>query len=481
MAILAGLLLLAGSVDASPPGPQSPLEHEARAREWMTRNGLDPAAIQDHDSLLAQGFARATFGIFEIYVPVEALADPQVCGDVGRAIHALVDVGAGWVRWLPDPGGTRGDLDKRLAPLGKWLDAWKPSLFGDAAALRGQDLRRALELDPKLASAWDAVDSALERCDPLDNEGGFERTGIVLCPRRVDFIDVLSVVGLCDSSQREFTWVEKIAHWTAFDLPRLRFIALQHPATTVRDNPNAGIRLDSKNPKALEEHVAQLGARSLLDRVYADLLDSALAAGLANELVIELYGEVDTRTDGDLRARATQERSVFVPGAASDGFLPPDSAETRWRAGHGADHFVSVLAQSQEQGKGSAREPWEKKTGFQLQSDDGAETVVIHAPFLGSEGSLPPSAKFRGDHAEFIRAYTIAFLHWLRNEENNARKTAQQQFGSVLKSLALAGNAAELPELIVQVYEMPLSAENGEELYRFPTLEGRFLEWLAKK
>ena len=64
---------------------------------------------------------------------------------------------------------------------------------------------------------------------------------------------------------------------------------------------------------------------------------------------------------------------------------------------------------------------------------------------------------------------------WCGTEDLYIQKDFPQGLGLLI---VVAGFAIST---VFWYYEMPLSAENGEELYRMPTLEGRFLEWLAKQ
>ena len=81
-----------------------------------------------------------------------------------------------------------------------------------------------------------------------------------------------------------------------------------------------------RNPSALSELVTQVATRALLARVYGDGLDPALVSGMANTLVIDLHGELDTRItsgwpafDKELTAANVTHQGHVYP-AANHGF-----------------------------------------------------------------------------------------------------------------------------------------------------------------
>ena len=304
-------------------------------------------------------------------------------------------------------------------------------------------------------------------------EEALQPAPIVLLPERVDFVEFSAVVGRLDRELRPKLWLSSAATWTYFRFNDWRGVALQFATPDAERDYKLSIPMTHKNEKALNEHVAQLASISFLERLFEYRMDPTISAGLANNLVIALFEEVDTRTDGDTRSQTTAGRSAFVSGAASDGGLMAADASSRWREFKGEDHFVSVLRKAQKAGSKDAKEKWQKVAGFELRDDNQSKTFVLMAPVLASS-SGPPPAEFEGDYAEFLRAYRSAFLHWLREE--SAGKKSREKFGELMS--VMADGQVDLAEQFSTTYGMPLSAA-GEELEN--SLEGQFVAWLAKQ
>ena len=82
--------------------------------------------------------------------------------------------------------------------------------------------------------------------------------------------------------------------------------------------------------------------RALLDHWFGDRMSPAFNAGIASNLVIDVFGEVDTRTDGDLRARETQARSMFVPGGSTTSDIEGTSVTAEDQSGFQQQYTVSL-------------------------------------------------------------------------------------------------------------------------------------------
>ena len=162
--------------------------------------------------------------------------------------------------------------------------------------------------------------------------------------------------------------------------------------------------------------------------------------------------------------------------------MPPADASSRWRTRKGAGFFVDQLIKSQKDGASKGTERWHKTGSFKLIGDDGVEAHIVHAPILGTQASSPPPAEFNGDYLEFIRAYRAAFLHWLIEEGGGSKKKSRTNFAKLMRSISEPGEAT-LVEMFEAVYDVPLSAAAGSELFesKKQPLEGRFLNWLAKR
>jgi hypothetical protein len=301
----------------------------------------------------------------------------------------------------------------------------------------------------------------------------------VLFPRRGEFVEFTCVVGALDERQRPLAWQDGLTSWLEFQAGEVRLLTLEYGASDDPKSFDKGIGVGDRNPAAVGQLVVQVATRSLIAHLFANALDPALASGMANALVIDLYGELDTRIDGDVRSRSSQGRSIFVPGGnPNGGVLPPTSAENRWRGSRGKDHFLRILAQVQKQSGRKAHSKHEKLARFELIGDDGGGRELVQAPFLGPSAQRPAD-EFLPDYLELVRCYGVGFLHWLRVEGAGAE--SGQRFGKLLQALGEDATTDKLPQLFQQVYGQPLSAPTLDELFAEQTLEGRFLTWLARR
>ncbi|MEM8711787.1 MAG: hypothetical protein AAGG01_12610 [Planctomycetota bacterium] len=200
-------------------------------------------------------------------------------------------------------------------------------------------------------------------------------------------------------------------------------------------------------------------------------------------LVIDIYGECNTRVDGDLTSRRTEAREVFVPGGNPDGgILPPLMADSRWRTEHGADRYLVGLQGSQAAGDSQAKSRKDKNTFFQIKNDDENKDMFLKAPFLGTlaaDRNLIIPDEYFGDAQEMFRAYRTGFAHWMQYSAfSKKKKKSQAAFAKLLTTLAQAEPTDDaLETAIMEIYEKPLTSG---ELDAKKDLEGEFLKWLSK-
>jgi hypothetical protein len=434
---------------------------EPLALRWAERHGVDveSARATGIPGLLQEHFARFSLGTLDVYLPPEALADGGRLDEAREALTALALTEATWASWMAASKPLA--IDK--GPLARWMRSWKPA---DLAGTAGVDLVQHLEAPARARAELDALAAALP-------EG---RASLVVFPARETFVEFTALAGLLHEDQRAGAWQEGLATWLEYDADGLRFVTLEY--TSGSSDWSGGVSVASRNPRALGELVSQVASRVLLDKNLAPGADPALSSALANAMVIDLFDELDTRVDGDVRARSSQGTSVFVPGGnPNGGVLPATSAENRWRGTRGKDHFVTILAQVQER-SGKRLSKAERMVSFELQDDSGASGAVARAPFLGPGGTAAPPEAW-ADSLELMRCYGIAFVHWLRTEGGGRGKASERHFSELLRGLGTRGN--DLPKLFHEVYQTPLSAPNAEALFGEDTLEGRFLTWLSKQ
>jgi len=465
--------------------------HPARAARWFERAGLEEVEGVSLEEVVRSSFVPLELGLFEVLVPAGRLADDDWLDPLKEVSLGLIDAQLEWIEWLPasdDSAPPPRSLANDVKLLKKWIGSWKAK---DLAAIRARDASSA-DSEPvdlfAITGASDKVRTAsanlatyMRAGGPLGPHESSASARMILLPEREDFVEYLAVVGLLEPRHRPFFWIAGCELWTEFDYDGTRALALEYATPDAHQDYRRSTSMRSRNPKALVEHVTHLATRSLLESSFREGMEPMLAAGIANDLVITLYGEADTRTDGDLRSRATQARSVFIPGGnPNGGTLPATDANSRWRAQKGAGWFVEELRRAQEDGAKKVKEKWQEDASFVLRSDAG-QPLLVHAPFLGPGATFVPDSEYQGDYAEFLRAYRACFLHWLRVDGGGKHKASRARYSELLRGIA-AGDRP-LPEVFGEVYGAPLSAPTGPELFprKGGPLEGRFLTWLAKQ
>ena len=342
----------------------------------------------------------------------------------------------------------------------------------------GAELAEAAGADAAVCGALAQFASEQRQGAPLGVERELAGVPLVLFPRRAEFVEFICVAGALDPRQRAAAWNEGLGAWLEYQAEGIPFLTLEYAASPSGDF-GRGISVAARNPAALKQLVAQVAGRALFARLYSDGLDPALRSGMANALVIDLYGELDTRIDGDVRSRSSQGSSAFIPGGNSaGGALPPTSAESRWRETQGKDHFVRILSQVQKQSGKKAPSRSEKLARFELRSDDGTQHELVNAPFLGPSATRP-GADYLGDYLELLRCYGVAFLHWLRVAGASQPAESGARFGQLLRALGRGVQTEDVPRVLQEIYAQPLSADGVHGLFDDPTLEGRFLAWLS--
>ncbi|HED67044.1 MAG TPA: hypothetical protein ENJ09_15990 [Planctomycetes bacterium] len=505
--LLAATAIFPTSATATPPpqeqggAAENPYEH--RAARWFQRNGIETDPLPDLEDLYELAFVRVDLGAFEVLVPDHALTDRDWIESIQEVTGALLDAQVEWASWLPrdaEPGDADGStsgfdaslVSRNAATLAKWIRTWKQKTMRKALARVASSseeegpkpLREILDAPERVLVASEELAKALRNGASLGGplEASPRACRLILLPTREDFVEFQAVVALLEPRHRPYFWVEGVEFWTVFDYDGNRAIALSFATDEALRHYERAIAMNRKNANEMAENVVQLAMQSLLGHVFGERMDPILAGGIANDLVISQFGEVDTRTDGDLRSKSIAARSVFVPGGNPDGgTLPPVDAQSRWRARRGKGYFADALSDARKDAAKEAKEAWQKRAGFLLKSDDESSHIVVTAPFLGPAATALPPEEFRGDQAEFLRAYRACFLHWLRENGAGSKAASREAYGMLLRKLATSEQS--FPDLVTSIYGAPLSAPSGPELFEggdAEPLEGRFLRWLGK-
>jgi hypothetical protein len=459
------------------PAADQLLDHAKVGNDFLAERGLDPST-DGLDDLFQKGFVRFELGAFLLLTPTETLADPAAADRFQIAAAALLKVHESWIDTV-DPGGervARKEVASDAKAVGKWIAAWKDKDL--VAVTAGQDLGTAMPAKDKELAALARLNGALLAAGlPAEDGAPPARAQLILVPDRRTFVSLCSAVGCLREDQRANYWVESMPNWVEFRFDETRVVALEY-ADNDPGTWEGGLPMDGRNEQGIEEQLAQLACGSLVLSRFGNRIDPDFSLALCNNLVIDAFGKVDTRTDGDLRPRTAAARKMFVPGGLSQGgVLPQNDASSPWRATRGADRFVGVLFAAQESG---AKEAGERKAVdcFLLTSDDTTQRFVARPPFFGpaAASTQVPGEAFQGEWLELQRAYRVAFCYWLREEGAGKEKVSNAAFAELMIKLAPDGDV-DFAAAIEAAYGMPVSsAEPGEG-----DLEGRFLAWLAKQ
>ena len=468
---LAPLVLVAAAAGQS-------IDFEALAQRFAQRHvpADGDALTGDLATLVRRAFAGGLLGAVDLRFPPDVARDREGAALLQRASLAVLDTQRAWLEWLAPQGEAR---EQALADLETVRKALKSARAGSMASAAREHLDL---LD--LIGASDQERLAAERLGGAFASGaalGFEPrnprpAALVLAPRRADFLELAAYAGARAESLREVFWQPVVADWTEFWIDDVQVVALEYAAERRKpEDLERGEPMDRREKTGLEQHLAQRTAISLAWQAFDRGFDPALELGVAQELVIALYGENNTRSGGSGRGNETVAYEMFVPGGLSQGgILPAMSADSRWRSTLGKDHFLKPLRDAHRAGMkdgGRGRE----RGWFQLATPGGGEKHNVRAPFLGAaaRGREQPPAAFMSDYLEFFRAYKSAFVHWLRSAAAGDEEESAAAFRELAQRVA-AGKGFEAA--LEEVYGAPLSAPDPKA----DALEGRFLEWLGK-
>lgn len=486
-ASFAALVLTAGLHAASlaPIGTPSAggLPFEKIAQDFLNRHGLKdtPRDKIELDAVLASHFIHGRVGQFEVHFPVSGLE--RRADDLKAAAVALLDAQERWLDWIKPLGQDQKAVRKDLDTFAAWVGKWNPGVLAKARDVGGQDLLALMSIPESVAAVSQRLSDTMGRCAPL----GVQREGVlvtklVLIPDRRSYVELVCFIGWLDPEVRKIYWAENVADWTQSFYGEYQLIALEYAAAGRSPGDyEHGTSMNERDALVMEQQVVQLAMNSLFDQQYGERVPKAFIGGLSMNLVIDQFDSISTKIDGDLRERSVQAREIFIPGGASSGgFLPPQSAETRWREDRGRDHFIRMLKLTQREGDGLDKKAKNRLACFAIRADNGGTKMPMIAPFLGSVAveSKPPPEEFRGEFMEFLRAYKCGFIYWLQNKAGGSDKASQDKFAKLLQSLADAKRAGDFEAVFKDVYDgAPLSdLEAGKS-----SLEGKFLIWLSKQ
>jgi len=434
--------------------------------------GLDkePAKV-DFDADVVHGHALVLrLGALEVYYPVAGLQDAQDLEDLKQAALAVCDMQRTFCEWMT-AAAAPPDVDSAAKTVQAWIRGWRWPATAEALQPSA----------PETAKAQAEFTAAMAKA--LSRDPGKCRAPCWFAPTRQDFAEVVCLLGALAPENREFLWVDDVLKssegWAV--RPRvLQVVAMEYAAPDELGGASAGLRMDVREKFGLLEHVVQRTAASLSVLAFGDGLDRDFEAGLSQDLVIALYKENNARSGGSGRGGYAAARSQFVAGGASSGgTLAAINLDSQWRQTKGKDWFQRPLKQAQKSAAKSAagKSLKERIGGFVLQDDQGKPGHIVQAPFLGSPDSVAAvPGNYDADFKEMRRAYRSAFVYWLRECAGKGASDSKQKFGAMLREMAEGGGKVTFDLAVRRAYGERLSADGPEP----PSLEWRFLAWLAK-
>lgn len=457
--------------------PAPTLPYEKIAQDFASTHGYTAATPDgvSYANVLDKHFVRLELGAFDVRFPRESLATHAA--QLQASAAALVVAQQEFVEWL-SAGAADKALQDDLKALAAWVKSWKLPALVKAKSGTEPDVAQIVGATPAQAAASKHLFEALAKGSALGTarERALQ-SRLILIPSRKLFTEFVYFAGWVQGDQRGSFWIDSVPDWTQCYVEDDQVIALQYAIVNrPADDYASGTGMD----EILDQQVAQLGMNSLFSAHYKERVPGAFIGGLSMNLVIDAFGSIQTRVDGDTRSKVTQKRDVFVAGGASQGgFLAKNSAQTKWRENGGKDHFLTTLRSAQDEGGKLVKDPKQKVFAFAIRDDGGGEKWAAIAPFFdASTAPKDPAAKFQGDYAEFVRAYKSAFIYWLQTKSQATEKVSREKFSVLLKKLGDPDLAGDFEGVFREVYDgAPLSGVVGDK----ESLEGKFLTWLAKQ
>ena len=460
------------------------LPYQQVAEYFLEEHGLLGKRPEEVDlaAVLARDFVSTRVGLFDVLMPVLELEEKQTAKDYRDVCAALCEAQVRWIDWLGPQAQGAAELKADLGALSKWITKWPGK--GLEGASKGTQ-RSSLELcgaPPEVRALSERLGASMASGEVLGLSHEEPRAArLVLMPERKGFVEFLAFTGWHNPELRSIYWAPGIENWSEFRIQELQVMALQYPAVAPTPGDYSGFTsMKDRDISGLEQQVVQLGMNRLLAYMHGATIPDSVIRGLAINMLIDQYGSCHTRNDGDLRGRVTRKREIFIRGGRSEGgALPPNIAENRWRTDYGKFRYAKILKQSQKSGASQDKRNKNKFNTFLLVSNDDKERTVVHAPLMGQVGDevAAPPEDFSTDYAEFLRAYNVAFMHYLRSAAGGSKKKSAELFSRLLVEVALAEEAMTFGELLRQLYGVPLSLPDlGED-----SLEARYIKWISKQ
>lgn len=486
--VLAALAILASPLSAKQGAPPvaapKTLDFEALAQQFKTSNGLSALPTDDTAVVLAldKAFVSLDVGVFDVRYLRAELKDTRHFEDLKGIILGLIDLHGRLLAWVgeKDPGKTGTVMTPALTTFRAWVAAWRPDLLLKAMASKSDSHELAV-----LAGADAAVLAAIKESAESLRSGAaaglkldVKPTHLALLPSRGDFTGFASYVGTLDPTFKSLFWKDTLNVRHEFHVNDLLGLPLEAPAV---DGGPVGPSMSDREKTGLFEHITQYAGDKLLREWFGEQLDPGVEIGASINLVIELYGENNSRVFGSGEGKSTPGKNKFVRGGKSTGGkFAKQSADSRWRTELGKDYFVTQLRRAQ--GDGMKMAGADGKTApspnahFMIDCKTVGDHDYVTAPFLGQNAATKEVAEDAfGDYQEFLRAYRSCFAHWLATiAKPKGEPPPPRPFAKLLRDCVNA-DGKSFDDRLGSSYGKPLTSPAPAT----EALEWEFLEWLS--
>lgn len=411
-------------------------------------SAAQPARGADLLARLAPLHSRVDLGVLEVWIPTQALDAQRQIGSGPRwkearpSVECALAITGEWSQRARLEEQDGANVAAALAQLKTWAKSVRSVPVEDSAEARAarEAFARAL-LGPQPAP-------------PL------ARPTLLLAPTRTHFVGVIGASGLVDEGARAWNWVDLAAvagYW------RVTHTVTVFPLTSGNSLESGAPLEDFGQGDAL---VRQWNAHALSHLLSASLVPTS-THWLHEALAIHDTVRTTAFDDTLCRGFSSKTSPLDPASAALLNLLTRDLSP--FRGGASKQFFVRELR------------AMHTREGFLLRDlDKDRDALRVAPPFLAAKVKLPPELERAGDgvkkgYAEFFRAYSAAFVHWL-----DSRKDGDgSQLDLWLRELhrrAASGKPQDFNALVREKTGKTLGASADPAA----DLEGEFLAWLGK-
>jgi len=447
------------------------------------------------DEILANYYAHIDLGAFHVAYPGLYLSDRKAAELLIKTLGAMVDLQYHLAGWVVEDQGKLAEIQGDAVLLRDWIHEWKAADVGRVERAESREFLVAMEAPPEVVAAADRLRDTMRDGVTLGMSLQLgEACQVILCPSRLDFIQVVSI---CGEESREFqdqNWAQGLDQWTQCWREWTVLLSLEYaPWSGFDEEFDRGMDMKRFDKDGLRMMVVQQTAAALMHNMVARQKPWHEEDALSRLLVIAVCGRINT-LDNERGITTSGGQSapyeVFIPGGNPGGGAlsslgAPGAGviqENQWREGHGDDFFVSNLSKGQRHGGKKAKKDRSIRlyddpvAHFMLEGDKGSKHIVT-APFMGphaDESPYPPE-DFLHDYRQFFQSYMTCFLHWLRENGASTPEESHKKFATFLQGMSsVRSSGADLDAVFQEIYGIPISAKDGKT----DNLEWRFLHWL---